>query len=56
MADGIPSSIDKERWRPVGGYEGIYEVSDHGRVRCVVTGQGRAPAGHVLKGFVTRKG
>ena len=24
-----------ERWRPVVGYEGFYEVSDHGRVRSV---------------------
>lgn len=24
-----------ERWKPVKGYEGIYEVSDHGRVRSV---------------------
>lgn len=24
-----------EEWRPVGGYEGLYEVSDQGRVRSV---------------------
>ena len=24
-----------EQWRPVVGYEGLYEVSDHGRVRSV---------------------
>ena len=24
-----------ERWKPVNGYEGIYEVSNHGRVRSV---------------------
>lgn len=24
-----------EQWRPVGGYEGLYEVSDHGRVRSL---------------------
>lgn len=24
-----------ERWRPVLGYEGRYEVSDHGRVRSL---------------------
>lgn len=24
---------DEERWRPVPGYEGLYDVSDHGRVR-----------------------
>lgn len=26
---------DEEEWRPVVGYEGSYEVSDHGRVRSV---------------------
>jgi hypothetical protein len=26
---------DTERWLPVVGYEGLYEVSDHGRVRTV---------------------
>jgi len=30
-----------ERWRPVVGYEGFYEVSDLGRVRSVFHGQGR---------------
>ena len=24
-----------ERWKPVKGYEGIYEVSSHGRVRSL---------------------
>jgi hypothetical protein len=28
-------SAETEEWRPVGGYEGLYEVSDHGRVRSV---------------------
>lgn len=27
-----------ERWRPAVGYEGLYEVSDQGRVRSAVTG------------------
>lgn len=26
---------DKERWRDVVGYEGLYQVSNHGRVRSV---------------------
>lgn len=34
-------------WRPVPGYEGLYEVSDFGRVRNVRPTQGR-PAGYVL--------
>lgn len=32
MADDQPTP---ERWRHVVGYEGLYEVSDHGRVRSV---------------------
>jgi hypothetical protein len=38
---------DQERWRPVVGYEGLYEVSDTGRVRSLgrvdVLGRPRAP-------------
>ena len=32
-----------ETWLPVIGYEGIYEVSDHGNVRTVKTGKIKAP-------------
>lgn len=32
MAESQPTS---ERWLPVTGYEGLYEVSDHGRVRSL---------------------
>lgn len=33
-----------EEWRPVPGWEGRYEVSDHGRVRSLTsTGRARAP-------------
>ena len=41
-----------ERWRPVPGYEGLYEVSDHGRVRSF---QRRANGPLILKQAV-RKG
>lgn len=27
--------VDEEEWRPVVGYEGIYEVSDRGRIRSL---------------------
>lgn len=30
-----------ERWRPVVGYEGLYEVSDQGQVRSLAWGPGR---------------
>lgn len=44
-----------ERWAPVVGYEGIYEVSTHGRVRRIVAGPGTRPGtanGRVLKPFL----
>lgn len=31
----VPDREGTEEWRPVVGYEGLYEVSDHGRVRSV---------------------
>ena len=42
-----------EGWLPVVGFEGIYEVSDHGRIRCVLARYGRA-AGYILKPHLTR--
>lgn len=46
-------SLPSEQWRPIPGYEGIYEVSDQGRVRSldrvVQTSRGRwRYRGHVL--------
>jgi HNH endonuclease/NUMOD4 motif len=45
-----------EEWRPVVGYEGIYAVSDRGRVRRIGASTGRAPGrgggarvGHILR-------
>lgn len=40
-----------EKWLPVVGYEGIYEVSDQGRVRSLsrVTSRGNRIRGRVLK-------
>lgn len=37
-----------ERWLPVVGYEGWYEVSDQGRVRRIKAGRG-AQAGYILQ-------
>lgn len=36
-----------EIWRPVVGFEGVYEVSDHGRIKRVMGGRG-AVAGKIL--------
>lgn len=29
----------KEEWRPIAGYEGLYEVSDQGRIRSLCKGK-----------------
>lgn len=42
-----------EEWRPVGGYEGFYEVSDHGRVRSLPRAY---TGGRVLRSFPDRDG
>ena len=50
-----------ERWRPVPGWEGFYEVSDHGRVRSldrvVANGTGMArKRGRIMRTFICRSG
>jgi len=40
MTKAQDKSIPNERWLPVVGYEGWYEVSDHGRVRRKKPGGG----------------
>ncbi len=47
-----------ENWRPVVGYEGLYEVSDHGRVRSLdtVDALGRKHVGIVRKLTVATNG
>lgn len=46
----------KERWKPVVGYEGAYEVSDKGRVRSLPrrVKHYKAKGGAVLKGRIIR--
>lgn len=48
--DGRPLNPERdgEEWRPVVGYEGLYEVSIFGRVRCSAVGRGRV-VGRVLR-------
>lgn len=48
----------EERWADVPGFEGIYQVSDHGRVRSLprVTCDGRRINGRLMKGTVVAHG
>lgn len=48
----------QEVWKPLPGYESIYEVSDHGRVRSVarIDSQGRNLRGRVLKQHLNPQG
>jgi hypothetical protein len=46
-----------ERWLPVVGWEGVYEVSDLGRLKRVGAHRtGRWPVGHILSGNALRLG
>lgn len=47
--------IPKERWLPVVGHEGFYEVSDCGRVKRIASGKGATP-GRVLAGGIDKDG
>jgi hypothetical protein len=52
------SSTEAEIWRPVVGYEGIYEVSDLGRVQSLdrIDAIGRRRQGQILRGCGTYLG
>ena len=56
MADNQPTLFDSEIWKPVVGYEGYYEVSDHGRVRSLdrVDTAGRTKKGVIRKAVLSR--
>jgi hypothetical protein len=41
----------EEEWRPVVGFEGIYEVSSVGRVKRIVSGRGTR-SGLILRGYI----
>ncbi len=43
--------LSTEQWKPVVGYEGIFEVSDWGRVRRIKRGKGTR-VGRILKGVM----
>lgn len=42
------AELQNEEWRPVVGYEGVYSVSNLGRVRRDIDGTGNTKAGRIL--------
>lgn len=62
MTESHTTNILPEEWRPVPGYEGVYDVSDHGRVRSrdreVIYSSGvvRTHRGKILKPKISSNG
>lgn len=50
-----PDSVDGEKWLPVPGYEELYDVSSHGRLRRA-SKSNMAPAGYILKPALDHEG
>ncbi len=52
-----PVHPESEAWRPVVGHEGVYEVSNEGRVRRIAAQVGRRgrPPGYVLREHLNRQ-
>lgn len=48
MDDTVPAAAE-ERWLPISGYEGDYEVSDRGRVRSFLASKPRVPLPRLLR-------
>lgn len=54
--DFTPALQTGEEWRPVVGYEGLYSVSSHGRVRRDAAGQGTRPGRLLACKSISAKG
>jgi len=52
MEEKIDKGMSEERWLPVVGYEGIYDVSDWGNIKRVGASSG-ATIGRILKPLIT---
>ncbi|CAB4120783.1 NUMOD4 [uncultured Caudovirales phage] len=56
------SEAATERWAPIAGWEGVYEVSDHGRVRSLArdfgdkAGRRRPTSGRIIKQRTNKEG
>ena len=54
----MTDNIYNERWKPILGYEGMYEISDHGRVKSLdrFDGRGRWIKGRIMTPTVNKSG
>jgi hypothetical protein len=48
LVGAVPDAGEPERWLPVAEYEGLYEVSDLGRIRSLHGGKGKGKRGGLL--------
>jgi hypothetical protein len=53
LIDEVIESVVEERWLPIVGYEGLYEVSDLGRIK---SSSRKGTRGGILKQKLTKKG
>jgi hypothetical protein len=56
IAESIIDIFVQEVWRPISGYEGLYSVSNLGRIRNELGFDKRWFAGRILEGTKTKKG
>lgn len=47
--------LQNERWRDVAGYEGLYSISNLGRVRRDIGGRGLCKTGRILKSSINKR-
>jgi hypothetical protein len=52
LAGEVPDAGEPERWLPVPGYEGLYDISALGRVRSLHGGKGKGKRGGLLRATV----
>lgn len=51
-----PDTFEVEIWKPVPGFDGRYEASNKGRVRCVQAGKGWLKHTRIISPFVQKNG
>jgi len=53
LIDEVIERVTEERWLPIVGYEGLYEVSDLGRVKSLAR---KGTRGGIMKPYLSKKG